>query len=269
LRAVSSDPSVVKVVDGSVPIEGITRVGLQTLRPGSVHLLFSAPSEFRLPEDRLNLLVKPYQFPYPSLDSAGSFLSTAFTIGNPRNVATPVTVSNETGVPLRFGTEQSGPQGPLSSSLTVELKPRESKTLFLEPVASGTFSVIKLRAPETEDSTANLWIGDPMLSFPLAGPLVVEQTMGTIQVAIQAGLERSSARQPVLGASAGTLRLSLKSSNPAVVRAPQSPVELAPGQGRVLFPVQLAGKGEAVLSFDAPPGFNGLAKTRNLLIQVR
>ncbi len=269
LRVVSTDSSVIEVTDSAPKIEGLTRIKLKTIRPGRLQLLLSAPAGVKVLQDRVDAQVIEYQFSGVEFDPAGAFLSTGFIASNPRSQVTPVRVLSASGTPLRFGTQQSGANGPTSSSLTVELQPWERKTLFLEPVASGGFAEVLLTAPETEPLKRSLFLGDPWLTFNTPGPLTVQQGSGTLTVVIQAGLERFSTRPPVLGTSAGTLRLTLQSSNPAVVRAPQAPVELAPGQSRVLVPVQLVGKGEAILSFDAPQGFNGLAKTRNLLIQVR
>jgi len=265
VRIASSDESVVSVTTSSVPLDRWMAVRLQGRRPGKAQLLVDAPAPVTNRVPSIDATVRPYDFYGYLMDRTVRYLISSITIPNPRSEPTTVTLTSIGQVPVRFGTSASGAGVPSGTSLTVAAPANQQLTVYYELAGSGTRAQIRLSAPEFANKEIDVFPEEPQLLFSPAGPMILSASTPSASVALY--LAANGNLEKPLGSGFGRLPIRLSSSNPQVVRVPSDPVEFAPGDSRKTFPLQVVGRGEAVITVTLPAGFS--ASIRPLIVSVQ
>ena len=172
IQVTSSDPTIVTVVQPTIPLNTRMQVVVKALAPGHAQILVQAPPQITNRAAVLDALVGLYQWGTPQVDSPARYLVSKFTIVNPRAVPTTVTISSSGTVPAHLGTAIAGNGAPSAAPLTVTLNPNESRSLYLEADGPGTNLQIQLTAADFATLTGfPTGVSDPLAGFLESGPL--------------------------------------------------------------------------------------------------
>ncbi|HEY6392791.1 MAG TPA: hypothetical protein VIX89_16040, partial [Bryobacteraceae bacterium] len=240
------------------------------LRPGDTQILIETSSGIPLSPDRVTVHVENWRLSaYLSNTTVGRSLMIQLQAGSSRRDPVSATLSSSSGT-LLFSTERLTAG---KTSLALDLDASGSKTIFLEGAGPAGSSEISVSATTDFDTaTTRLQIVDPVVRIGGVNNsgLTIPLSAGSASVPVTLGLDTpfGSGEQP-LGASQSTIVVKVQSSNPAVVRPAVDSLDFRPGESSRSLSLQLAGKGTALITVQAPAGFNLPAGTRDYLVTVQ
>ncbi|MDP9171260.1 MAG: hypothetical protein M3N54_11635, partial [Acidobacteriota bacterium] len=240
---------------------------LAFLRPGDTQILIETSSAIPLTADHLAVRVVNWQFSaYFSSAGLGRSLMLPLQIGNPRRDTVNATLSSSTGT-LLFSTDRLAAG---KASLTLDLAGNATKTVYVEGAGPAGQSFVNVSATDFDPALTGLQIVDPVLSIGDASGsgLTTQLSVGSVNVAVVLGGGQYGFSEQPLGASQGPITVKLRSSDPAVVRVGVDSLDFHAGESSRPLLLQLTGKGTALITVQAPAGFNLPAGTRDYLVTV-
>jgi hypothetical protein len=263
VQLTSSDPSIFTIPKPVITVDKYVTIPLSMVAPGRAQVLVQAPPQITNRAAAVDIVVTPFRFYSPALDSAARYLVSKVVVTNPRAQPTALTLNSDGQTPLRFGT--SG-----ASSITLKLAPGETQTTYLEPGPGNLYSAsFLMSAPDFSDNEVYVYFSDPQAMFSPSASVTVPLDGGTTSIAIVLA-DRSSSRELPLGASYGPLQIQLQSSNSQVVQVPADPIAFTAGDSRKAVTLQLKSRGDAIITLIMPAGFAGNSSSRqDLVVSVR
>lgn len=270
VRISTSDSGIVGTSNSNMTLETFMNVTLLPVAPGRAQIRIDTPPQITNRVANLDTVVGLFEFPPVSLGAPVRYLVTRFSVTNPRTQPTSITVSSGEGAPLRFGTAAIGPDAPAASTLLVTLAGKESRSLYMEPAGPGSSASVRLEAQDFQPASSGTHLNDPQARFDPSTPLIVSLANRTAQVSITLTDPNRNPVELPLGTSFGPLKIQLESSNSQVVRVTTAILEFVPGDSRKSVGLELAGRGDAVVSLTVPAAFAGAPSVRqDLVVSVR
>lgn len=272
IRYRSGNSAVVQVPDPGekafVPGVEWLELPFRTVAPGDTELTVEAPPGIRTTVERIPIRVNRWTFSTQSYVTVGRFLTAPLDLGAPGAAPTVARATLTGGATLLLSLDQTKSG---EASVALPMAGAARTTLHLQPVGAGNRSEVTLSAPDFEDLRVQVDIVDPQFAFqPARGAnLDVNLSAATVSVPIVVAPAGYSTTPQPLGPSRGAVRLELKSSNPAVLKPGVDWLEFQPGESLRNLTLQLVGRGDAVLTLQAPAGFNLPAGKHEILVTVR
>jgi hypothetical protein len=272
VRYRSGNSAVIQVADPGerafVPGVEWLELPFRTVAPGDTELMVEAPEGIRTTVERIPIRVNRLTFSAQYSTTVGRFLTAPLEVGAPAAGSMVARASVTAGAPLLLSLDKmkSG-----DASVALPLTANARTTLHLQPVGAGTRSEVTLSAPDFEDFRVQVDIVDPQFAFRPASGANPDANLsaGSVSVPIVLAPAGYSTTPQPLGPSRGAVRLELKSSNPAVLKPGVDWLEFQPGDSSRSLTLQLVGRGDAVLTLQAPAGFNLPAGKHEILVTVR
>ena len=242
---------------------------LRILRPGDTQILIENVTDIRVTTDRVPVHIANWQFQvYLTSIALGRSLSFPLEVRSPRPDTVSAAASTTGEVALQFSLDRLVPgQAPLA----FELPGSGEKTVYLEAVGPGSAGIASLSAIDFDTLSLKLEIVDPVVSIGggYNSGLTAQLSEGSVSVPVALGVDRNGFSEQPLGASHAPVTVKFQSSDGGVVRLAVASLDFRPGESSRPLLLLLTGKGTAVITAQAPPGFNLPALAREFTVSVK
>jgi hypothetical protein len=262
------DENIARLSSGNVVFQGDgpsqLSLELTTLNPGATEIVIEAPPGIPLKPSRIPVRVLNWGFGLPANVSVGRNLMVPVSVSNVRAADVNAAVSSTGAAPLLIGTDRIT-LGQASIALTIP--GRSSRTFFVEGPAQGSAGAVSVNASGFDTALCAVQVTDPIVT--LSGYGALQAGAGPVNALVTLGIESSISSEQPLGASQSPITVKVRSSDPAVVRPGADSLQIGPGESARTLALQPGRSGTAILTLEAPPGFNPPSGTREYTITVR